>query len=579
MSPRSLGRLSRFGKTLYSINSTMSFVRRQSASPSLYFPPPCLLFSCLVAGSSIGMVYEDSSRMLESVMSLSSEHIQNLMKIFSAHATFQEGGAWLYNPAPIQRTHHLPSTSQSITLNPFSIQETPLSSTLAEDSIPISKAALKIKIDGINCLSDVYLTDQSSSSLSQYVMGNEFVEVMINERGAIISFLDKRTSPPRQVLLQSSIEKEGSEGKSDGGLMFANNLMLYDDVPLFWDAWDVMPYHLMTGNSLNDFQHTSGTNKERIHSSFEIKTLSSEEVSVEIKLSHWGGHEKSNILMTITLTKFSPRLDFKLSIDWHESHKILKAEFPLGLQSNVARYETQFGYTDRPTHGNHATDAAMFETCGHRYASLSEPGYGIALLNNSKYGHSCRDSTLCLSLLRAPKSPDPNCDMGTHVIQYALYPHLGSFLDQESDSGVISEAILYNTPLIKMISSDSGSTDSHSYVASISPSFGHLLRSGIFALTQSARSTLVLDTIKLAEGCGQQSKCEVILRFYESLGARGNAMLDCLISPSSASFTSLNEITLSPSHQLEGEYLENGTTRYSLPYKPFQIITLKLGFL
>lgn len=510
------------------------------------------------------MVYDDSSEMLERVISLSSEHIQKLMTFFSAHSTSAAGTSWLYNPSPIERVHHSPSTSKSVTLGPYAFQEAPIS---PEDCISVSKTALNA--DFPVSLSDVYFTDQSSSTLPQYIFGNQFIEVTINERGAIVSFLDKRTLPARQVLLKSP-EKDGSEGDLAQDLLAGNNLMLYEDVPLFWDAWDVMPYHLMTGKSLNDLQHSQGI--EGIISNFEVKMLSSEKLSLEIKLSNWG-NEKSTILMTISLTKFSPLLDFKLEIDWHESHKLLKVEFPLGIQSSVARYETQFGYTERPTHGNHSTDAAMFETCGHRYASLSEPGYGIALLNNSKYGHSCRDSTLCLSLLRAPKSPDPNCDMGTHIIRYAIYPHLGSFLDQGSGYGVISEAILYNTPLIEM--NPSSSMNSDPFVTSISPRFRQLLSSGAFTLQSG--STLILDTIKMAEGCAQQTKCEVILRFYESLGARGTGLLDCLIAPSSASFTSLDEMTL-PSRQLEGHPLENGTIRYSVPYKPFQIITLKLVF-
>jgi alpha-mannosidase len=523
------------------------------------------------------MVYEDSSRMLENVISLSSEHIQNLMKLCSPSAS--PNSNWLYNPSPIQRTHHLPSSPQFLTINPFSFQEIPLASSLAEDSTPVSKAVATAA--ALDCVSDVYLTEDSSAGLrsQQYVIGNQFIEVTINERGAIISLLDKRITPPRQVLL-----------------LPGNNLMLYEDIPLFWDAWDVMPYHLMTGSSLNNDLQPSPEQEEEhenenqgresnILSSSAIKSLSSEEISLEFKLWNWGNDKSSAILMAISLSKFSPRLDFKLSVEWHESHKLLKVEFPLAIQSSVARYETQFGFTDRPTHGNHATDAAMFEVCGHRYASLSETGYGVALLNTSKYGQSCRDSTLCLSLLRAPKSPDPNCDMGTHVIQYALYPHLGSFLEQNSGSEVIAEAILYNTPLIKIASPPPLTlpvTSPPRTIAdsSLSSSWEQLLRSGIFILQPG--SSLILDTIKRAEAGNdqQQQQQGIIVRFYESLGARGSGVLDCLIPPSSASFATLNEVALvsPPLESLSPKEGGTATARYSLPYKPFQVITLKFLF-
>ncbi|EQB78107.1 hypothetical protein CB1_000590075 [Camelus ferus] len=54
---------------------------------------------------------------------------------------------------------------------------------------------------------------------------------------------------------------------------------------------------------------------------------------------------------------------------------------------------------------------------------LSEHGFGLALLNDCKYGASVQGSVLSLSLLRAPKSPDATVDMGRHEFTYALMPH------------------------------------------------------------------------------------------------------------------------------------------------------------
>lgn len=79
----------------------------------------------------------------------------------------------------------------------------------------------------------------------------------------------------------------------------------------------------------------------------------------------------------------------------------------------------------RPTHRNTSWDWAKFEVCGHKWADLSEPQWGAAVLNDSKYGWNVHGRTLTLSLLRSPKSPDANCDMHQHRFRYALMPHRG----------------------------------------------------------------------------------------------------------------------------------------------------------
>ena len=47
-----------------------------------------------------------------------------------------------------------------------------------------------------------------------------------------------------------------------------------------------------------------------------------------------------------------------------------------------------------------------------KYADLSEYGYGVALLSESKYGFSCDANTLRMSLLRAATAPDAEQDQG-----------------------------------------------------------------------------------------------------------------------------------------------------------------------
>ena len=127
---------------------------------------------------------------------------------------------------------------------------------------------------------------------------------------------------------------------------------------------------------------------------------------------------------TIRLAAGSKRLDFETETDdWRESHKLLRAAFPVDVVADEARFEIQYGTVARPTHDNTKWDYAQFESCAHRYADLSDPDFGVALLNDCKYGYRVKGSELSISLLRAPTEPDPIADRGAHRFTYAILPH------------------------------------------------------------------------------------------------------------------------------------------------------------
>ena len=120
------------------------------------------------------------------------------------------------------------------------------------------------------------------------------------------------------------------------------------------------------------------------------------------------------------LASGSRRLEFVTEVDWHERHKFLKVAFPVNVLAARATYEIQFGHLERPTHTNTSWDVARFEVCAHRWADLGEPGYGVALLNDCKYGYDIHGNVMRLSLLRGPGWPDPESDQGSHRFSYAL---------------------------------------------------------------------------------------------------------------------------------------------------------------
>ena len=132
---------------------------------------------------------------------------------------------------------------------------------------------------------------------------------------------------------------------------------------------------------------------------------------------------KSVVTQDIVLYHHHKRVDFKTHVQWNEEHKLLKVAFPFDIIASKASYEIPFGALERPTHTNTSWEQAQYEVCGHRWADLSEGSYGIALLNDCKYGYDIKGSIMRLSLLRAPKWPDISADQGEHEFTYSIYPH------------------------------------------------------------------------------------------------------------------------------------------------------------
>ena len=146
----------------------------------------------------------------------------------------------------------------------------------------------------------------------------------------------------------------------------------------------------------------------------------------------------------VSLDALSGQLVFDCEVDWYEKQKFLKVEFPLNLRASFATYEIQFGHLQRPTHFNTSYDLARFEVPAQKWADLSEPDFGVALLNDCKYGYAAHGNVLRLSLLRGPTHPDPEADQGQHQFRFALYPHM----DSPQNAGVTEAAYRFNVPLL-----------------------------------------------------------------------------------------------------------------------------------
>ncbi len=242
------------------------------------------------------------------------------------------------------------------------------------------------------------------------VLDNDLVRVELAEDGTIASLVDLRA------------DRECLAGPG-------NVLQLFADHPNTYDAWDIEA-------------HTLRQAPELLTSLDAIEVTASGPLRAAIVVRRSFG--ASTVTQTYVLRAGSARLDVVTEIDWHENEKLLKVAFPLDVRADDARYDIQYGHVRRPTHRNTSWDDARFEVCGHFWADVAEPDFGVALLNDGKYGHDCRASgrasTMRLSLLRATNYPDPDADRGRHRFTYSLLPHGPTLAD------VLAEAWALNLP-------------------------------------------------------------------------------------------------------------------------------------
>ena len=295
-----------------------------------------------------------------------------------------------------------------------------------------------------------------------------------------------------------------------------NVFELSADRPPQWDAWELEPYYADTRRP------SAGAHRHEV--------LAGGPLRAEIAFEHRIG-EASTLRQVVRLDAGARRLEFRTTIEWAERHALLQVAFGLLVRAGTATYEMPFGVATRPTHVNTAADLAQFEVPGHRFADLSEHGFGVALLTDSTYGYSARGSELRLSLLRGPTHPDPEADLGRHELAYAVLPHAGTW----QAGGVVAEARRFNEPVRWAAGGPPGSA--------------------------AEADGLVLDTIKRAE-----ESDALVLRLYEAHGARGVARVTLGAQFSTACLaTGLEE---------EGEALEVDGDAIVLPYRPHQLVTV-----
>ncbi|CAL9621386.1 alpha-mannosidase [Streptomyces sp. enrichment culture] len=344
-----------------------------------------------------------------------------------------------------------------------------------------------------------------------FVLDNGLLRVEIDDRGLVVSAYD--VEGDRETIAPGAA---------------ANLLQLHADFPNMWDAWDVDKFYRNTVTDLTDADEVTPT-----------------DAGVRIVRSFGA----SRVTQLLSLAAGERRLVLDTEVDWHETEKFLKLAFPLDVHAERYASETQFGHFFRPTHTNTSWEAAKFEACNHRFVHVAEPGWGVAIVNDSTYGHDVTravrtdgnlgtTTTVRVSLLRAPRFPDPETDQGVHRFRHALVP--GADI-----ADAVREGWRVNLPERRLTGADE-----------------------VAPLVTVDQDAVVVTAVKLADdGSG-----DVIVRFHESHGGRCRATLTPGFAFARAQVTDLLERPLA---QAPAPRTEGGRITVSL--RPFQLVTLRLG--
>jgi alpha-mannosidase len=306
-------------------------------------------------------------------------------------------------------------------------------------------------------------------------------------------------------------------------------LQTFKDTPKNYDAWNIDPGTLDHMTPIETVDSVALVEKGPMRAIIRVSRT-------------W---QSSKFVQDITLYAGADTVDVVNDIDWHETHVLLKAAFPLAASGPMATYEIPYGNIERPTTRNNTWEQARFEVPAMRWADLGDNQHGFSLINESKYGYDAKDNVLRLSLLRSPTWPDPDADRGHHHFSYALYPHAGTWKEARTERAGYE----YNYRLKAMqVESHTGSLPAeHSYL-SVAP------------------ENVVLTAVKKAEDDNG-----LIFRVFEWAGKQSEVTFTVPAGATAATETNLMEKAVGTPLPLSGD-------KVTIPIHPYEILSIRVDY-
>lgn len=496
-------------------------------------------FHDLAAGSGIGIIYKDAQRDFDAVHATysqaQSEALRGLLKdvdtepvkagssanvvpvvVFNSLGWAYEGGV----EAQVQLPHAAPSVVVTDSAGHF------VASQVLEHKSDSNQFRLWIEVRDAPALGYEVFHVQGISATRQAASGDKSVHVTGT---TLENELLRVAIDPKTGCITSLYDKHlHFETFAAGGC--GNQLQAFHDLPKQWDAWNIDP----------DYEQTPIAND----SIDTVQTIASGPERGVIRITR---HlQKSTIVQDIILDANSTEVQVSSDVDWHETHVMLKAAFPLVATSSKATFEIPFGSIERPATRNDSWDKAFFEVPALQWADMGDGQHGFSLINDSKYGYDAKGNTLRLSLLRSPTWPDPNADQGHHHFTYWLYPHAGDW----KTALTVHRGYEANYPLVAMqVEPHEGALPSRKSFIAVSP------------------ANVILTAVKKAEDSNA-----LLLRMYESAGNESDVSVHIPDGGNSAVVTNLME------NPVADEKVSLASDRLSFTIHPYEIETVRVTY-
>jgi alpha-mannosidase len=503
-------------------------------------------FHDLAAGSGIGVIYKDAQKDYDVVRWSTNEikagALESVGAAVDTQASSKNPGipVIVYNPLAWTRSGgvtvrvQLPNNAAS---GAYAVDSDSRATGLKSNEVLIDKntgqVELRIHVDGVPALGYkvVYITrsgDKSAPS-GPAVASNETATIATIENSAIRVSVDKKTGCIT-ALFDKRAGLEALKPQSCG-----NQLQAFKDTPKDYDAWNIDPGTLDQPPTTLDQVDSVVLVKDRF-----------DDPAIRVS-RHW---QSSKFVQTISIPPDAAHANIDNEIDWHESHILLKAAFPLAVQSDHATYDIPYGTIDRTTLRTNSWEKAQFEVPAQYWADYSGTGadgkvHGLSILNESKFGYDAAGNVLRLTLLRSPKWPDPEADMGHHSFRYALYPHAGTWKEAQT----MRRGWEYNYPLQAVV------TTAHPGTLPASHSFASV-----------SADNVVLTAVKKAEDASG-----LIFRAYEWAGKETNAEFHVPPGATGATITNMQEVPEGSPLTVTGDVIK-------VPIKPYEILTLRVDY-
>ena len=486
-------------------------------------------FHDTAAGSGIGVLYKDSQRDYDMVRWATEEATADALKAISSEVSTGNvsGGVpvMVVNPLAWSRTDLATFDVQMLTkpkagLSVLDPQGKPLPfQVLSKDS---STHTYRLLVEARDVPSLGY-------EVLHVVSGGNSAPTDLKANGLTLeNSLLRVTIDPQSGCIKSIYHKPSEfESIAAGGC--GNELQVFQDTPKDYDAWNIDA----------DFEKQV----TKLDQAASVELIEKGPVRATIRIARtW---QNSRFVQEVSLYAGLDRVDVTNNIDWHETHVLLKAAFPLAASGPQATYEIPYGSIERPTTRNNSWETAKFEVPALRWADLGDGNHGFSLINESKYGYDAKGNVLRLSLLRSPTWPDPEADRGHHQFSYSLYPHSGDW----KQALTVRRGYEFNYKLraLQVEAHEGNLPPQHSFV-------------GI------AGDNVVLTALKKAEDSDA-----LLLRFYEWAGTTAEVRL---LLPEGASGASLTNLMEKP----EGEQLPVTNHQVTVPVHPYEIVSVRVEF-